>query len=612
MATWKKVIVSGSNAELKQVTASGGFSGDGSGLTGISADSLANSLVDGNGIANFTFNGSAGATVALDLNGSTLNLASAGVKVADGGITATQLATSVAGAGLAGGGGTVLSVGVDGSSIEINSDALRVKASGITNTMLGGSIANAKLANDGITIAGVDTSLGGSISAAEILDGSAVISGSGGVVLALTAGGGIDIASNGTISGESATATNLGIAKFHTDNFAVASGGVTIKDGGVANVELANDGITIAGVDTSLGGTITAATILAGSAVISGSGGVAAALTAGVGIDIASNGTVTGEDATASNKGIAKFSTDNFTVSSGNVIIKNGGVANAELVNAGFTIAATDLALGGTITTATILKDSLVISGSGGIVGALTAGEGIDIAANGTVTGEDATASNKGIAKFTTDDFGVSSGAVTIKAGGVSNTQLAGSITTAKLAGSITNAKLSNSSITVGGTATSLGGTVTGAHIAAALNSNLGGSVTFGDSNDIVTIGNDLIVTGDLTINGDLTTVATTNLLVEDKFTTFASGSTSATDGGIIVQNSAAAGYALGYDTATTRWVFDNNLGISATDIAADAYVGTIQVSTAAASGNPTYGGSSKGHGTIHVDTNTGDIFIYA
>jgi len=41
--------------------------------------------------------------------------------------------------------------------------------SGITNTQLAGSIANAKLANDGITIAGVDTSLGGTITAATIL-----------------------------------------------------------------------------------------------------------------------------------------------------------------------------------------------------------------------------------------------------------------------------------------------------------------------------------------------------------------------------------------------------------------------------------------------------------
>ena len=70
MATWQKVITSGSVAVLAEVTASAGFSGDGSGLTGISADSLANSLVDGNGIADFTFIGSAGATVALDLDGS--------------------------------------------------------------------------------------------------------------------------------------------------------------------------------------------------------------------------------------------------------------------------------------------------------------------------------------------------------------------------------------------------------------------------------------------------------------------------------------------------------------------------------------------------------------
>ena len=112
------------------------FYGDGSGLTDISADSLGSNLQDGNGIVDFTFDGSAAKTVTLDLNGSTLNLGSSGVKVADAGITETQLHTSVAGAGLAGGGGTVLSVTVDDSSIEINSDALRVKASGVTNAML--------------------------------------------------------------------------------------------------------------------------------------------------------------------------------------------------------------------------------------------------------------------------------------------------------------------------------------------------------------------------------------------------------------------------------------------------------------------------------------------
>ena len=132
MAEWKKVIVSGSIAELNQVTASGGFSGNGSGLTGITADTLGNSLTDGNGIADFTFNGSSGATIAVEADGSTLSVGASGVKVADAGITATQIATSVAGDGLAGGGGTALSVGVDDSTVEINTDTVRVKDAGIT------------------------------------------------------------------------------------------------------------------------------------------------------------------------------------------------------------------------------------------------------------------------------------------------------------------------------------------------------------------------------------------------------------------------------------------------------------------------------------------------
>lgn len=40
MAEWKKVVISGTNATLGEVTASGGFSGDGSGLTGVQASGL--------------------------------------------------------------------------------------------------------------------------------------------------------------------------------------------------------------------------------------------------------------------------------------------------------------------------------------------------------------------------------------------------------------------------------------------------------------------------------------------------------------------------------------------------------------------------------------------
>jgi hypothetical protein len=76
------------------------------------------------------------------------------VKVKDAGVTATQIAASIAGDGLSGGAGTALSVNTDGSSIETSADALRVKALGITNAMLAGSISKAKLSTDIVKASG--------------------------------------------------------------------------------------------------------------------------------------------------------------------------------------------------------------------------------------------------------------------------------------------------------------------------------------------------------------------------------------------------------------------------------------------------------------------------
>ena len=61
--------------------------------------------------------------------------------------------------------------------------------------------------------------------------------------LTVTGGEGIDTSATGTtltIAGEDASTSNKGVASFNSSNFAASSGEITIKDGGVANAELAD------------------------------------------------------------------------------------------------------------------------------------------------------------------------------------------------------------------------------------------------------------------------------------------------------------------------------------------------------------------------------------
>ena len=116
-------------------------------------------------------------------------------------------------------------------------------------------------------------------------------------------------------------------------------------------------------------------------------------------------------------------------------------------------------------------------------------------------------------------------------------------------------------------------------------------------------------VEGDLTVKGTTTSVQTTNLLVEDKFALFASGSTAATDGGLIIQSAAnGSGKALGYSQANSRWSLQASLTHNATTFGSvDAFLGTVETSTAVPSTAAVYG-----VGTIHVKTDTEDIYIYS
>lgn len=136
-------------------------------------------------------------------------------------------------------------------------------------------------------------------------------------------------------------------------------------------------------------------------------------------------------------------------------------------------------------------------------------------------------------------------------------------------------------------------------------------TLNIGNAQSTASFNGQVVVAGDLRVNGTTTTIDTTNLFVEDKFALFASGSDGDTDGGIIIQQGASTGYALGVDASADRWALQNNASPTATAITPDAFMATIQEGTANPASNPVYGGAS-GNGTLFINTNNGDIWIYS
>jgi hypothetical protein len=209
----------------------------------------------------------------------------------------------------------------------------------------------------------------------------------------------------------------------------------------------------------------------------------------------------------------------------------------------------------------------------------------------------------------------------------------AGSDTITFTLGGIPNASLTNSSITIAGNATALGGSVTQAQILAGstvvsssvLSSPAQGQAlltTNGVAGSTIDLGLEtgdsptfvgLTLTGNLVVLGTASFQNTSNLLVADRFVLFASGSNTAGDGGIVVQQGTQnIGELYGYDSNTTRWGFTSSFDATGNSFVPVVYAGAVETSVIAPSAAPLYGGASNGSGTLHVDTNTGDIYIYS
>lgn len=499
MASWKKVIVSGSNAVLAQVTASGGFSGDGSGLTGITATS-----VDIDGLSALGGTGVAQGDHFIFSDGGTEKK-----------ITFSNLEDAIFANVTSGGGDVTIAAG---GAASIAADA----------------VTNAKLAN--ITRGSVK--VGGTSNAPTDLDAKGdgkILVGDGTDVNSVSISGDITLANDGTVA---IAANAVALATDTTGDFVSRlTAGTGLTSTGATSGENIAHSLSVDAAQTQ----ITSVGTLGGGAISSGFGNI-------------DNGT-SGITGSMSGSFEGNFSGDGsgLTGVTGEVNIDalgDTGVSNSSVDDA----------------------DEFIFSDGG-------------------------TEKKISYAELYGNVFGEVSGDATVAVGG------ALTIAANAVEGSMLNSNVAGTGLTYAGSN---------------LDVDLSGesAVTIGASTSEVTIGDNLTVTGDLLVSGDTVQQQVSNLNVEDKFVLFNSGSTSG-DGGIVVQTGASGvGTALAYDDSAARWGISEADGTAwnATSIDTKQYVVSVSGSGADPSGNPLDFGADAATraGMMHVNTTSGDIFIYS
>tara|TARA_X000001036_G_C20676120_1_gene804236 strand:+ start:222 stop:2234 length:2013 start_codon:yes stop_codon:yes gene_type:complete len=117
-------------------------------------------------------------------------------------------------------------------------------------------------------------------------------------------------------------------------------------------------------------------------------------------------------------------------------------------------------------------------------------------------------------------------------------------------------------------------------------------------------------VTGDLTVQGTMTTLATTNTSIKDQFIFLGSGSAAVApyDVGLVVQSGSAVGTgsALYFDGQDNRWSIGTIASASQNAVQTTSHVGTVNLSTSA----PTTTSRGFGVGSMWVDTDDEIVYI--
>lgn len=139
---------------------------------------------DGVGRVATTGVATAGDTLALFLDGSTLAQSGTGLKVAAGGITEVEINSSAldANAGITGGSGAKLALNVNTTHLEVAGNVLSIKDNGVTTVkILDGNVTNAKLQNSTISLTD------GSTTDAVALGETVTLSGTNGIAVTVAA-----------------------------------------------------------------------------------------------------------------------------------------------------------------------------------------------------------------------------------------------------------------------------------------------------------------------------------------------------------------------------------------------------------------------------------------